>query len=634
MSTAAINNSYLLRNGYQGTISAQVQQVLANGQSTAAAAQGVNITSACTDGSDDGKIGLWEKIKCAVAGPVKSIFNFAKDIFTNPGKALLTLGTIAACVAFPPLGVAMAAVGVVTGAASVVKSGIAAANATTDAEAKAAWENIGSGTFQTVMSAVGVKAGLNAMKGTAGSAMSELKSGAKLTDKATAFWKDIKTFGRGGKTAGTGYKSAVLQDAYKGFRKSGDGVLTSVAKAVKQTATNAWENSNLGSNIKNATKGKTKFGDKVKGTYEGIKKTFKDNRTAKLAAKDARKMQKYQDKMDDLNKQLADATDDTVRKNLETDIKDLQSKIDDFNTKSSTAAKTQKRADELDETATKAEAHSKKVSTQTEKQSAVRDLRSQKAELQKQQTEAMDSLNSAAKKLHSKEYTTEAEYTALKNQITEARSTGEALNSQITEINGKITEIQTAGTAPEGSKAVTKEARTAAKTSKTAAKDAKTTANTAKKTAETTQSSYTQAQRGTLERTQRLLKDELSDLQAAKKALKSGESLTSKQTARMTEINSQLSKIQTDLAGFAPADPNSLAYQAAFQGKTSPLATLNENYTNLSGSLGRFGAVATTSHTLLEQPNSDAKMAALHRIYPTGVTGNSGFVYNPYLGIQ
>jgi hypothetical protein len=280
MSTAAINNSYLLRNGYRGTISGQVQNVLANyssGGTTATTA--TSTASACTDGSDDGKIGLFDKIKSAVVGTVKSVWNGIKSIVTNPGKLLLTIGTIAACVAFPPLGVGLAAVGVVTGAAGIVKGGIAAANAGTDAEAKAAWENIGSSTFQTVMSAVGVKAGLNAMKGTAGSAMKELsdkalKTGksATLKDTASAAWKDIKSLGRGadktartttigGKTVDTGYKIAKIKDVW-----------TDSGRSLPKTAQTLFEKTKIGNTYSNRASGtKTyKNGKETLGSKEKV----------------------------------------------------------------------------------------------------------------------------------------------------------------------------------------------------------------------------------------------------------------------------------------------------------------------------------------------------------------------------
>lgn len=124
----------------------------------------VTVSSDCTDGSDDGKLSFWEKAKSAVTGAAKGLVNGVKDLvtFKNPVKSLLAIGAIALSIACPPAGVALAVAGAVGGVVTTVKGGIRASNATTDAEAKAAWGDIGSGVLQVGLSAVGAKAGLKA----------------------------------------------------------------------------------------------------------------------------------------------------------------------------------------------------------------------------------------------------------------------------------------------------------------------------------------------------------------------------------------------------------------------------------------------------------------------------------------
>lgn len=163
----------------------------------------------CTDGKDDGKIGFWGALGNMAKGVGKTIVNGVKGMFTDKegnfslGKTLLSIGTAALCIAVPAVGVAACAIGAVAGGVQVAKGAIAASQAETDAEAKAAWQNIGGGVFSVATSVAGAKAGVKGMtagatKATGSSALNTLKSsGTKFTPK----------------TAGQ-YAKAFLHDGY------------------------------------------------------------------------------------------------------------------------------------------------------------------------------------------------------------------------------------------------------------------------------------------------------------------------------------------------------------------------------------------------------------------------------------
>lgn len=163
-------------------------------------------TSGCTDGKDDGKIGVFSAIGNTIKGVGKTIVNGVKGMFTTTdengntkfslGKTLLSVGTAAACVAFPAVGLAACVVGGTMGAIQVGKGVIKAATAETDAEAKQAWQDIGGGAFTVGASVVGAKAGYNAVKNTAGgatSALGQLDDAATIGQKAVALGKDMIT---------------------------------------------------------------------------------------------------------------------------------------------------------------------------------------------------------------------------------------------------------------------------------------------------------------------------------------------------------------------------------------------------------------------------------------------------------
>lgn len=180
--------------GYASSVpTAQVDTYTSSAQS-----QVSQTDNGCSDGKDDGHISFWSKIGHAVKGVGKTIVNGVKGMFTDSkgnfslGKTLLSVGVIAASVAFPAVGLALCVAGGISGAVQVGKGIKNACAATTDAQAKEAWENIGGGTFQVAASVAGAKASFNAMKATstATNGLSSLSEGASFVDKVKAFSAD------------------------------------------------------------------------------------------------------------------------------------------------------------------------------------------------------------------------------------------------------------------------------------------------------------------------------------------------------------------------------------------------------------------------------------------------------------
>lgn len=268
----------------------------------------------CTDGKDDGKIGILEGIGSFFKGIGKAVVNTVTSIVTDPGKLLLTAGAVAVGIIFPPAGVAMAVGAGIAGAVQVGKGIYGVATAETDAEAKAACENMGAGTLQVGLSVVGAKAGLKAMKGTSGSAMNALsesaKSGVKptFTQKAGAFMKDTVTGGRGASYDGLGS----IGKAWTNAADDAGGYL--LTKGVSKLSGNISD--------KGFIKGTGETLSSAKNAYKEAKVQRQAN---KEVAKHNKEMSKYQKEIDDLNAKLND-------KNLsETAKKQLQDKIDELN---------------------------------------------------------------------------------------------------------------------------------------------------------------------------------------------------------------------------------------------------------------------------------------------------------------
>ena len=113
----------------------------------------------CTDGCDDGHISIFSKVWNFVEGQAKTVVGCVRSLFNDPVKLFKFVGTAALMAAIAitgPVGVAVVSIIGIVGACGLINNGIKdfknaveiSNNATSDAEAKAAFEQMGSGTLQ------------------------------------------------------------------------------------------------------------------------------------------------------------------------------------------------------------------------------------------------------------------------------------------------------------------------------------------------------------------------------------------------------------------------------------------------------------------------------------------------------
>lgn len=122
----------------------------------------------CADGKDDGEISWEEKLWSMGKGiikPFKDMFNFSstKETWKSIGKIALAGTLIGLSVAFPAVGLVLAGVGAIMGAATLTTGIVQANKSKKDADTKAAYENIGNGTFTLLTSLLGFKAMKNSI---------------------------------------------------------------------------------------------------------------------------------------------------------------------------------------------------------------------------------------------------------------------------------------------------------------------------------------------------------------------------------------------------------------------------------------------------------------------------------------
>lgn len=290
---------------------------------TQPAQSGNIISDKCDDGSDDGKLSFGSALCAFGKGILKSAFNTVKDILTDPKKLIITAATAAVCIAFPPAAVALGAVGAATGLYGIGKSAVKAYQVYkdpngTDAEAKAAFQDMGGSALQTTLSVLGMKGGMKAMKATKGSAMAELaksgkSSGIKGFETVKAYAKDTVTGGRGFQegtlkinTSNAGYKGTQIYTNVKTNIKNAEGTgIAKFAKGLGKSASDGYQNVKTARMQRAAQKDYNKY----EGLDDAKKTEFTDNMNKNLA--DAKgKVADAQTKVNDLTQQLADAADD------------------------------------------------------------------------------------------------------------------------------------------------------------------------------------------------------------------------------------------------------------------------------------------------------------------------------------
>lgn len=144
------------------------------------------------DGKNDGKIGFFDKVGNFFKGAVKTVANAVTGVLTDPKKLLATAAIVGACF-IPGIGPIVAAglsgVGLIQGGKTILDSATKASNATTDAEAEAAWENMGGGALEVGASALGLKATFGAAKAALGSGVQGFKAGTTVGGKLGGFAK-------------------------------------------------------------------------------------------------------------------------------------------------------------------------------------------------------------------------------------------------------------------------------------------------------------------------------------------------------------------------------------------------------------------------------------------------------------
>ncbi|MBQ4647337.1 MAG: hypothetical protein IJB79_08315 [Candidatus Gastranaerophilales bacterium] len=123
----------------------------------------------CTDGKDDGQINGFSKFLNVCEGVLGMGVNMVKSAIKHPFKTAAMIAVCCIPVVGPVIGAGMACYGIYNGvktvATGIQAAQLAEANATSDAEAKAAWENVGSGIGQTALSVVALKGSAGVLKG-------------------------------------------------------------------------------------------------------------------------------------------------------------------------------------------------------------------------------------------------------------------------------------------------------------------------------------------------------------------------------------------------------------------------------------------------------------------------------------
>lgn len=303
----------------------QVSASSADTNNTAPVEAGSMFSDKCSDGEDDGRIGFGTALLQMAKGAGKSIVNTVVGIATDPKKLLLTAGTVVACSLFPPLAVGLGAVGIATGVASGAKAVGKAVELYnnpngTDAEAKAAFQDIGAAGLQVGVSALGVKAGVKAMKAANGSAMSNITKssntgikGAIENSKNTvkAFAEDTVSGGRGMTRINGKLKINVKNAGYKGTQLYTK-VKTNINNKgiIQGTKTTLTETGNKIMQAKTAKTAQKEYKRYEKGNAETKAKMDADLKDYKSVSEAKTGLENAKTKVNDLTQKLADATDD------------------------------------------------------------------------------------------------------------------------------------------------------------------------------------------------------------------------------------------------------------------------------------------------------------------------------------
>lgn len=242
------------------------------------------------DGKDDGSISLWSKIKNAGKGVVNTV----KGMFCDENGFSLkrTLTTVAVAAAGTALCVVtggaatpfLIGAGVAMGGVQIAGGAIKAATAKTDAQAEAAWQDIGGGTFAVGASFVGAKGALRAA--------------GKPVPKGNWFNSSLKATGECLKMTGKGAKEIAMHPiksftATKNYFKKGG------------VGRENWENAFKSDNAKANTKAKLdKRYDRAIQKLETRKQKLIEEVSKLDAVKDAKAIAKKNAEIQNIDKEI------------------------------------------------------------------------------------------------------------------------------------------------------------------------------------------------------------------------------------------------------------------------------------------------------------------------------------------
>ena len=240
----------------------------------------------CTDGNDDGKIGILSVIGNTIEGVGKTALNMVKGAIQHPFKTAAVIGACCIPVVGPVIAGGLAVYGTVKGVSTVASGVSTALSATTDAEAKDAWESVGEGTFTAGASAL-------ALKGSAG---------------------QLKTQLNGGSTTVSAVKAAKANGA-----SNGEIVGTAVREGISETASNAAGVAQASVNAakKVINKGKGVFESAKNGNLRTDAKAAIDNFAAKAGEKAKSLYNKAETKAKNLSKESRTAAKADTKNTVE-----------------------------------------------------------------------------------------------------------------------------------------------------------------------------------------------------------------------------------------------------------------------------------------------------------------------------
>ena len=244
MAITGISSNYMNYYGANNITSAKSKFA-----SISSAADNINFQSSqyVEDGVDDGKISTGSKIKNFFKGIGNTVKNGVKSLLTPKGliKAALCVGACMIPGVGPFVALGLGAVGVAKGASTIIKGAEAASNAKTDAQAEAAWQNMGSGTFQVAVSAVAMKAGIKGLKANGGVMQSASMAKESISNLSkTAASKVSEVASKAGSVAKNA-ASKVTEAAKGATSKAGtvvENTASKVGAAVKDAASAIKEN--------------------------------------------------------------------------------------------------------------------------------------------------------------------------------------------------------------------------------------------------------------------------------------------------------------------------------------------------------------------------------------------------------